>query len=62
MVGQYLVLYYCKYFLSRFIFEKLDKYFEFIQKYEYLWKVFFIVVLGLAAMLFSKVYVFQTHP
>jgi hypothetical protein len=32
-----------------------------MQKYEYIWRVFFVVVLVVAALLFRKVYIFQTH-
>jgi hypothetical protein len=33
-----------------------------IQKYEWVWRIFFLVVIGVATVLFRKVYIFQTHP
>ena len=33
-----------------------------MQKYEKIWRVFLVVVLIVATILFRKVYVFQTHP
>lgn len=33
-----------------------------MQKYEWVWRIFFLVVLGLATILLKKVYSFQTLP
>jgi hypothetical protein len=33
-----------------------------IQKYEYVWRGFFVLILIVGALLFQKVYIFQTNP
>ena len=32
-----------------------------MQKYEWIWRGAFLIILGLTAMVMNKVYIFQTH-